>query len=144
MKTKEAIRQVIEGWGFPILDEGERNFMFRYQMYYVNVVVVNDDDGAIAATLTGFYTADDDNKAALALKACNSLNDRLMVTKLVLDSDNDVAISWEFFCPSEEQIETLLRKALGSIVEARSIFIRKYNELESEASLLDELGDDEE
>ncbi len=74
MTSKEIVKQTLEKWRFPILQEAENAIVIRYQMSYVQIGSLQEDTHAIAVTLTGIFTADDEREAGLALKACNELN----------------------------------------------------------------------
>ena len=83
MTTKEEIKQVLEKWGFPILQDNENSLVFRYQMSYVQANITgNDENNAIALTLSGIFSADDEKEMFLGLRTCNDLNCNL------LQSDN--------------------------------------------------------
>ena len=125
MTTKEEIKQVLEKWGFPILQDNENSLVFRYQMSYVQANITgNDENNAIALTLSGIFSADDEKEMFLGLRTCNDLNCNLLQVKLYIDSDSDLIISAEFFHKAPV---------------AKKRFLQKYRELEEEAKLISEL-----
>lgn len=142
MTTKEQIRQVLEKWRFPILKENDNSLVFRYQMSYVQANITGDDDNnAIALTLSGIFSADNEEEMMLGLRTCNDLNFNLIQAKLYIDSDSDLIIAAEFFYKTPEDLEYLLTTALQSVIVAKKRFLQRYSEIEDEAKLLSELED---
>ena len=85
MTTKEQIKQVLEKWGFPILQENDNSLVFRYQMSYVQANITDGDDtNAIALTLSGIFSADNEEEMILGLRTCNDLNCNLLQVKLYI------------------------------------------------------------
>ena len=120
MTTKEQIKQVLEKWGFPILQENDNSLVFRYQMSYVQANITGGDDtNAIALTLSGIFSADNEEEMMLGLRTCNDLNCNLLQVKLYIDSDSDLIIAAEFFLKTPEDVEYLLMVALQSVIEAK-------------------------
>lgn len=143
MTSKEIVTQILEKWHFPVLQDSENAMVIRYQMNYVQIGSLQEDSHAIAVTLTGLFTADDEREARLALKACNELNFRMMQVKLYLDEDNDLVIASEFFYKNDEDVEYLLNFALQAVVTAKKRFIQQYEDVVDEDKLLQELNNDE-
>ena len=140
MTTKEQIKQVLEKWGFPILQENDNSLVFRYQMSYVQANITGGDDtNAIALTLSGIFSADNEEEMMLGLRTCNDLNCNLLQVKLYIDSDSDLIIAAEFFLKTPEDVEYLLMVALQSVMEAKKRFLQRYREIEEEAKLISEL-----
>lgn len=140
MTTKEQIKQVLEKWGFPILQENDNSLVFRYQMSYVQANITGGEDtNAIALTLSGIFSADNEEEMMLGLRTCNDLNCNLLQVKLYIDSDSDLIIAAEFFIKTPEDVEYLLTMALQSVIIAKKRFTQKYNELEEDAKLMSEL-----
>lgn len=140
MTTKELIKQVLEKWGFPILQENDTCLVFRYQMSYIQANITGGEDAnAVALTLTGVFSADDEKEMFLGLRTCNDLNYNLLQVKLYIDSDSDLIIASEFFYQTPEDMEYLLNMSLQSIIVAKRRFTQKYRELEEEAKLISEL-----
>ena len=140
MTTKEQIKQVLEKWGFPILQENDNSLVFRYQMSYGQANITGGDDtNAIALTLSGIFSADNEEEMMLGLRTCNDLNCNLLQVKLYIDSDSDLIIAAEFFLKTPEDVEYLLMVALQSVIEAKKRFLQRYREIEEEAKLISEL-----
>lgn len=140
MTTKEQIKQVLEKWGFPILQENDNSLVFRYQMSYVQANITGSDDtNAIALTLSGIFSADNEKEMFLGLRTCNDLNCNLLQVKLYIDSDSGLIIAAEFFLKTPEDAEYLLTVALQSVIVAKKRFLQRYREIEEEAKLLSEL-----
>ena len=140
MTTKEQIKQVLEKWGFPILQENDNSLVFRYQMSYVQANITGgDESNAIALTLSGIFSADNEKEMMLGLRTCNDLNCNLLQVKLYIDTDSDLIIAAEFFLMTPEDMEYLLTVALQSVIVAKKRFLQRYRELEDEAKLLSEL-----
>lgn len=140
MTTKEQIKQVLEKWGFPILQENDNSLVFRYQMSYVQANITGGDDtNAIALTLSGIFSADNEEEMMLGLRTCNDLNCNLLQVKLYIDSDSDLIIAAEFFLKTPEDVEYLLTMALQSVIVAKKRFLQRYREIEEEAKLISEL-----
>lgn len=140
MTTKEQIKNVLEKWGFPILQENDNSLVFRYQMSYVQANITGGDDtNAIALTLSGIFSADDEQEMMLGLRTCNDLNCNLLQVKLYIDSDSDLIIAAEFFLKTPEDVEYLLTVALQSVIVAKKRFLQRYREIEEEAKLISEL-----
>ncbi len=140
MTTKEQIKQVLEKWKFPVLQENDNSLVFRYQMSFVQANITGgDESNAIALTLSGIFSADNEKEMFLGLRACNDLNCNLLQVKLYIDSDSDLIIAAEFFLKTPEDMEYLLTVALQSVIVAKKRFLQRYRELEDEAKLLSEL-----
>lgn len=140
MTTKEQIKQVLEKWGFPILQENDNSLVFRYQMSYVQANITGGDDtNAIALTLSGIFSADNEEEMMLGLRACNDLNCNLLQVKLYIDSDSGLIIAAEFFIKTPEDVEYLLTVALQSVIVAKKRFLQRYREIEEEVKLISEL-----
>lgn len=142
MTSKEIVKQTLEKWNFPVLQEGENAIVIRYQMNYVQIGSLQEDSHAIAVTLTGVFTADDEREARLSLKECNELNYRMMQVKLYLDEDNDLVIASEFFYKDDEDVEFLLNFALQAVVTAKKRFIQQYEAVVDEDKLIQELSEE--
>ena len=113
MTTKEQIKQVLEKWGFPILQENDNSLVFRYQMSYVQANIIGGEDtNAIALTLSGIFSADNEEEMMLGLRTCNDLTCNLLQVKLYIDSDSDLIIAAEFFLKTPEDMEYLDRKSV--------------------------------
>lgn len=143
MTSKEIVTQILEKWRFPVLQDSENAMVIRYQMNYVQIGSLQEDSHAIAVTLTGLFTADDEREVRLALKTCNELNFRMMQVKLYLDEDNDLVIASEFFYKNDDDVEYLLDFALQAVVTAKKRFIQQYEAVVDEDKLLQELNNDE-
>lgn len=140
MTTKEQIKQVLEKWGFPILQENDNSLVFRYQMSYVQANITDGDDtNAIALTLSSIFSADNEEEMILGLRTCNDLNCNLLQVKLYTDSDSDLIIAAEFFLKTPEDVEYLLTVALQSVIVAKKRFLQRYREIKEEAKLISEL-----
>jgi len=140
MTTKELLKQVLEKWGFPILQENDNSLVFRYQMSYVQANITGGDDtNAIALTLSGIFSADNEQEMMLGLRTCNDLNYNLLQVKLYIDSDSDLIIAAEFFLKTPDDMEYLLTVALQSVIVAKKRFLQRYREIEVEAKLISEL-----
>ncbi|MDE5877689.1 MAG: hypothetical protein K2H47_09385 [Muribaculaceae bacterium] len=146
MTTKELLKQVLEQWGFPVLEEKEHSLLFRYQMNYIqlNAMDGNGDNRSVAATLSGIFTAEDEQELRLGLKTCNDLNWHLLQVKLYIDGDNDLIVASEFFYKTEEDMEHLLIMSLNALITGKKQFIKKYKEYVEEEKLLSELNEEEE
>lgn len=140
MTTKEQIKQVLEKWWFPILQENDNSLVFRYQMSYVQANITGGEDtNAIALTLSGIFSADNEEEMMLGLRTCNDLNCHLLQVKLYIESDSDLIIAAEFFIKTPEDVEYLLTVALQSVIVAKKRFLQRYREIEEEAKLISEL-----
>lgn len=140
MTTKEQIKNVLEKWGFPVLQENDNSLVFRYQMSYVQANITGgEDSNAIALTLSGIFSADNEQEMMLGLRTCNDLNCNLLQVKLYIDSDSDLIIAAEFFLKTPEDVEYLLTVALQSVIVAKKRFLQRYREIEEEAKLISEL-----
>lgn len=94
MTTKERIKQTMENWKFPVLQETDNSIVFRYQMNYIQANVTGSEgSSAIVLTLSGIFKADDDKEMLLAMRTCNELNCQLLQAKLYIDPDSDLIIA---------------------------------------------------
>lgn len=140
MTTKDLIKQVLEKWGFPVLQENENCLLFRYQMSYIQASITStEESNSVALTMTGIFKADDVREMTLGLRACNDLNSNIIQVKLYIDSDADLIISSEFFYKTEDDLEYIMTMALQAMIIAKKRFARKYSELEDEEKLITEL-----
>jgi len=142
MTSKELVKQTLEKWRFPVIQEAENAIVIRYQMNYVQIGSLQEDSPAIAVTLTGIFTADDEREERLALKTCNELNYRMMQVKLYVDEDKDLVIASEFFYKDDEDVESLLNFALQAVVSAKKRFIQQYEAIVDEDNLIQELNNE--
>lgn len=142
MTSKEIVKQTLEKWRFPILQETENAIVIRFQLNYVQIGSLQEDTHAIAVTLTGVFTTEDEKEIRLALKACNELNYRMMQVKLYLDEDNDLVVAFEFFYKNDEDVEFLLNYALQAVVTAKKRFIQQYKAVVDEDKLIQELNNE--
>lgn len=143
MTSKELVKQALEKWRFPVLDEGENTIVIRYQMNYVHIASLNEESNSIAVLLTNIFSAENEREERLGLKTCNELNFRMMQVKFYIDSDNDLIISSEFFYNTEEHVEAQLSMALHAVVSGKKRFVSQYKETEAEDKLLQELNEQE-
>lgn len=140
MTTKEKIKQVLEKWKFPVLQETDNTLVFRYQMSYIQITISGDEDtSALSLTLTGIFTADNDQEMTLGIRTCNELNCNLFHVKFYIDSDADLVIASEFFHGDPDDMEDLLSASLRLLIIAKKRFLQKYGEMEEEAKLMSEL-----
>ena len=140
MTTKELIRQVLEKWRFPILQEAENSIVFRYQLNYIQANVMGgEDSNGVALTLAGIFSADDERETMLCLRTCNDLNWNLLQVKLYLDSDSDLIIASEFFYDNEDAMEYLMKISLKTLIVGKRRFNQRYKEFEDEEKLFSEL-----
>lgn len=142
MATKELLKQALDNCHLPIVQETEQGMVIRYQLDYVLVDSPQDNFNAVAVTLAGTFSSENDREARIALKACNEVNHRMMQVKLYLDTHNDLVISSEFFYMDEQDIEFLLKYALRSLTAGKKKFISQYQALDDEDKLIEELNDD--
>lgn len=145
MKNKEAAKQVLANWKFPILQEYENgSLVFRYKLCYVQINFPGTEDSdAVTLTMSGIMNVDDDRKMRIALRTCNELTCRMLQVKVYVDSDNDVVIAAEFFNRDREQLEFLMKTALEGLVTAKKNFNQIYEEQEEEVRLLEELDNED-
>lgn len=141
MTSKELVKQALEKWRFPVLDEGENTIVIRYQMNYVHIASLNEESNSIAVLLTNIFSVENEREERLGLKTCNELNFRMMQVKFYIDSDNDLIISSEFFYNTEQDVEAQLSMALHAVVSGKKRFVAQYKETEAEDRLLQELNE---
>lgn len=141
MTSKELVKQALEKWRFPVLDEGENTIVIRYQMNYVHIASLNEESNSIAVLLTNIFSVENEREERLGLKTCNELNFRMMQVKFYIDSDNDLIISSEFFYNTEQDVEAQLSMALHAVVSGKNRFVAQYKETEAEDRLLQELNE---
>lgn len=139
MTSKDIVRQTLEKWGFPILQESENALVIRYQLNYVQIGSLMPDSKSIAVTLTGAITVHNDREKLIAIKTCNELNYRMMQVKLYIDEDNDLVIASEFFYNDGSDVEYLLDMALHAVVVAKKRFTPQYDAEFEEDKLIREL-----
>lgn len=143
MTSKELVKQALEGWKFPVLEENENTIVIRYQMNYVHITSLNEETHSIAVLLTNIFSAENQREELLGLKTCNELNYRLMQIKFYIDDDNDLIISSEFFYINQDDVESLLNNALNAVITGKKRFASLYKEIEAEDRLMQELNEQE-
>ena len=143
MRSKELVKQILEKWRFPVLDETENTIVIRYQMNYAHISSLNEESNSIAVLLTNIFSAENEREESLGLKSCNELNCCMMQVKFYIDSDKDLIISSEFFYNTEADVEAQLSMALQSVIVGKKRFLSQYNETEAEDRLLQELNEQE-
>lgn len=139
MTSKDIIKQILEKWRFPIVQETESVIVIRFQMNFIQIGSLQDDTKSMAVTLADIFKADDDREYRLALKTCNEINYKMMQTKLYLDDENSLSIASEFFYYNEEDVEYLLNLALQSVITGKKHFIQQYEAFVDEDNLIREL-----
>lgn len=138
---KNAIKEVLEKWNFPVISEKEQSILFRYQLNYIHANEAGSESSpAVALVLTGFFHADNEREKSLSLQACNELNYTMLQTKLYIDSDGDLVVSGEFFWHPGDDMEYQLDKNLEGMVVAKRRFMIEYEKLEAEAKHLSDLA----
>lgn len=143
MTTKEKIRGILEQWHLPILEDAEKVIMTRFQINYIQIKFMGDDDSrALTTNLFGFFTADDASEMARGLKACNEINNNLLQVKVFIDNDGDAIAATEFIHIADEDMEHVLMMAFKSLIAAKKQFIAKYRTMEEEDNLLADLEED--
>lgn len=143
MTSKELVKQALNKWRFPVLEESEHTIVSRYQMNFVHITSLNEEYNSIAVVITNLFTAENEHEEYIAVKACNVLNNRMMLVKFYLDGERNVIISIEFLYKTEEDVEDLLEMALDAVVSGKRRFISQYKETEVEESILQELNEQE-
>ncbi|MDE6811571.1 MAG: YbjN domain-containing protein [Muribaculaceae bacterium] len=142
MTSKELVKKTLEKWHFPVLQEADNVLTIRYQMNYVSIGTLSEDNTCIAVSMSGLFKVENDKEMHLVLKACNELNFSMMLVKLYIDNDDDLVIGAEFFYRTEDDVEYLLRMALQAVVAAKKKFVRQYEAVVEEDKLLQELNGD--
>lgn len=140
MTTKEQVKHVLEKLGFPILQENDNSLAFCYQMNYVQANITDGaDTNAIVMTLSGIFSADNEEEWILGIRTCKSLNYNLLQVKIYIYSDSDIIIAAEFFHKTRRDMEYLLAMALQSVIIAKKRFLQRHREIEDEVKLISEL-----
>lgn len=139
MTSKELVKRVINGWGFPIIEETDHVIVTRYQMNYVQIGSLQEDTNGIAVMLCSVFKADNEREMILALKTCNELNFRMMQVKFYIDHDNDLVISSEFFYNNEDEVEDQLNTAMNAVISGKKRYISQYKDTEADDKILREL-----
>lgn len=140
MMNKEYLLRTLRKWKFPVLAEEDNWIAFRYQMNLIRVWIQEGENGGVAVSLGGLFTADNDTELALAYKVCNDLTGKLMQAKLYLDDDNELVIASEFFFRTCEELEYCLEISCRTVINAKKHFRIRYQEAEENQKLLDELN----
>ena len=120
----QAVADVVESWGFPVLERDERSVLFRYQLNYVEVVASQGDDNFLSVNLNNFYEIESPAEKAVVDTVCNDLNYKLMQIKAYRNDKYEPTLSFEFFFDSPASIDYLLRKGLEGVVQAKRDFSR--------------------
>lgn len=142
MTSKEIMKQVLEKWQFPILEETETAILFRYKLHYVQVGSLDEEVHSVAVTLSRFFHADDEREERIALSVCNDLNYRMMAIKMYVTESKDLVVSSEFYYKDEYDAEYLLDMSLQSVMYGKKTFIKHYLAAEEEEKLFEELDSD--
>lgn len=120
----QAVADVVESWGFPVLERDERSVLFRYQLNYIEVVASQGDDNFLSVNLNNFYEIETDKEKSLLDRVCNDLNYKLMQVKAYHNDKFETTLSFEFFFESPTCIDFMLRKGLEGVVQAKRDFFR--------------------
>lgn len=127
MESKQLIKQILEKWKFPILEEKDNVILFRYQMDYIVLAIYDIEDSKVISVSTVVDSFDEHEERTLScLKICNKLNGELLLAKLQIE--DDVSIISDFCYKTENDVEFLLKKSLDSLIDA-SI---QYEELKND------------
>lgn len=140
MSNIETAKRILAKRKFPVVQETEKCLVFRYQMNYVQISALKDDDPGFSVTLAGVFTADNENEMRLGLKTCNELNYRMMLAKFYIDEDNDLIIASEFFYVNEDDAEQLLFIALNAVISGKKRFMNQYESIAEDDKLLREMA----
>ena len=62
MTSKELVKQILEKWRFPVLDETENTIVIRYQMNYAHISSLNEESNSIAVLLTNIFSAENERE----------------------------------------------------------------------------------
>ena len=144
MENKEVIKNILKKWQFPILEDEGNHIVFRYQMQYIQASFSGHDEiKAIAMTMSSIFTADDEEELFKAMRACNELNNELLHVKLYIGRESELILASEFFYRKEDDVEFQFKTGLDSLILAKKRFIKRYEDIDTEAALLAELEDNE-
>lgn len=140
MDYKDLLKGILGKWSFPILEENETTIVFRFQLNYIQATLnANDEMQSLMLSIINIFKADNEKEMLLGLKTCNELNYSLVMAKLYIDPEADLIISCEFFF-NDEDLEYILPLALKALVTAKKKFCQRYEQVEEEAKLIDEIN----
>lgn len=129
MTTKEHVKQVLQKWGMPIVEETDNGVVIRYQMNYIQLYSTDTGEcNSLAVSLASSVSTDSYEDLLLALRVCNELNNSIFLIKLYLDEDADLVVSSEFYFDSTDQLDMMLKKLLPSSVMAKKMFTQRNKE----------------
>lgn len=143
MYSKELVKQALENWRLPLVEEHEHMMTTRFQLNYINITALSEDSKSIAVLLAGCFNAENEQEIGLSMKVCNELNCNLIQVKFYLDNDNDLVVSSEFFYESDEDVELLLHRSLEAVVAGKKQFQQLYGRKQAEEKLRQELDSDD-
>ncbi|MCX4264617.1 MAG: hypothetical protein OSJ37_07905 [Muribaculaceae bacterium] len=140
MKNKEFVLETLRKWKFPVMAEEDNWLVFRYQLNVIRIWFQCGENGGVAVSLGGLFTADNEKEVAMAYKVCNALSAKIMQVKLYLDDDFELVIASEFYFRTREELEYFLDISCRGLINAKKQFLAAYGEAEENQMLIDELN----
>lgn len=142
MEPLLKLKEIVEKFGFKIIDEDENSVLFRYQLNYIQAIMAETEDFyTLSLNLGRLFTAENADELKRSLRACNHLNDKIMQVKFYLDQDDELTIASESIIPKECDADLIFGMGLRLLVLGKMRFIELYGEYVEEDRLLAELED---
>ena len=137
--NNDRLKEILADWGFPVLEENGNSVVFRYQLSHVQATLNVREDvwTAYVLSLTTHH-ADNAYERELALKTCNAVTSSMLVGKAVIDDEDDVIITTEFYFEGDD-FETILERNLETLVMTKSRFHNMLKENREVDDILSQL-----
>lgn len=129
MKKRELIAEVLNGLGYKPQIDDDGDFVVRYQMKAVGVVVGDDDDKYVVLILPQFYDIEDGDEH-IALAVCNKLSRDLKLAKVYIDHTfKNVSANCEFYYTDKKSLKDNIEKSLRMLGVVRSMYRNAHKEI---------------
>ncbi len=130
MAAKDLVLMFLRKEGFcPTVEEF--GIVFKYQMK--NFIFFNNegDDEFFQLVMPGIFSVDEDN-LELALKACSKMNSDVKVAKAFVSDHEDVWLAFEILLDQTPEVESIVPRALNTLLHAQGCFYEALKELAAE------------
>ena len=126
MKRANAITKELNRMGITKLQKSRRgdiDFRFHGFSYFIDMV----GDEAFTISIPCIYEMTEENQLDV-LKAVNEINNEVHVVKIVVDSDNDVSVMYEYNVVNKDTFyEPIIERGL---IDTERVVHRFYRKLE--------------
>lgn len=130
MAAKDLVLAFLRKEGF-CPEEEEFGILFKYQMASFIFFNNSNDEEFFQLVMPGIFDIDEEN-ISIAMLACNRLNSDVKVAKAFVSQNNDVWLAFEILLDENPEVESIVPRALNTLMHARDQFYAAIKELSAE------------